>query len=153
MLKQTQKGFTLIELMIVIAIIGILAAVAVPQYSSYTKRAKFSEVIMAVTEFKAPAEIAYQTANVLPAAMDAGAHGIPAALSLTGTRKPVGAHVSSVDMAAGVITATSNPASIATTADATVGVTYVLTAAVSNGGLTWDMSGTCLAEGICSPQN
>ena len=47
-IKQTQKGFTLIELMIVIAIIGILAAVALPAYSDYTKRAKMSEVILAV---------------------------------------------------------------------------------------------------------
>ena len=46
-IKQTQKGFTLIELMIVIAIIGILAAVALPAYSDYTKRAKMSEVILA----------------------------------------------------------------------------------------------------------
>ena len=45
--QQTQKGFTLIELMIVIAIIGILAAVALPAYSDYTKRAKMSEVILA----------------------------------------------------------------------------------------------------------
>jgi type IV pilus assembly protein PilA len=46
-IKQTQKGFTLIELMIVIAIIGILAAVALPAYSDYTNRAKMSEVILA----------------------------------------------------------------------------------------------------------
>ena len=44
--KRTQSGFTLIELMIVVAIIGILASLALPAYSGYTKRAKMSEVIL-----------------------------------------------------------------------------------------------------------
>ncbi len=44
--KRTESGFTLIELMIVVAIIGILASVALPAYSGYTKRAKMSEVIL-----------------------------------------------------------------------------------------------------------
>ena len=48
-MKQLQKGFTLIELMIVVAIIGILAAVALPAYQDYTIRAKMSEVILAMS--------------------------------------------------------------------------------------------------------
>ena len=49
MMKKAQQGFTLIELMIVVAIIGILAAVALPAYQDYTKRAKLSEVILAAS--------------------------------------------------------------------------------------------------------
>jgi type IV pilus assembly protein PilA len=51
-MKAIQKGFTLIELMIVVAIIGILAAVALPAYQDYTIRAKMSEVVLAASGFK-----------------------------------------------------------------------------------------------------
>lgn len=57
--NMKKNGFTLIELMIVIAIIGVLAAVAVPQYSQYTKRAKFSEVKLAARPIKAGVELCY----------------------------------------------------------------------------------------------
>lgn len=51
-MKAVQKGFTLIELMIVVAIIGILAAVALPAYQDYTVRAKVSELILGASKFK-----------------------------------------------------------------------------------------------------
>jgi type IV pilus assembly protein PilA len=54
MMKNVQKGFTLIELMIVIAIIGILAAIAIPAYSDYTARAQASEAFAILDGFKTP---------------------------------------------------------------------------------------------------
>ncbi len=61
MKRTMQKGFTLIELMIVVAIIGILAAVALPAYSDYTKRAKMSEVILAASSCRTTVSEVYQT--------------------------------------------------------------------------------------------
>jgi type IV pilus assembly protein PilA len=60
-MKAIQKGFTLIELMIVVAIIGILAAVALPAYQDYTVRAKMSEVILAASACRTSITEVYQT--------------------------------------------------------------------------------------------
>ena len=68
MLKQMQKGFTLIELMIVVAIIGILAAVALPAYQDYTVRAKMSEPILAASACRTTITEGYQSTTTLPAA-------------------------------------------------------------------------------------
>ena len=63
MKRTVQQGFTLIELMIVVAIIGILAAVALPAYQDYTKRAKMSEVILAASACRTTITEVYQTGS------------------------------------------------------------------------------------------
>ncbi len=65
-MKAVQKGFTLIELMIVVAIIGILAAVALPAYQDYTARAKMSEAILAASACRTSVTETVQSAAVLP---------------------------------------------------------------------------------------
>ena len=63
-MKKIQQGFTLIELMIVVAIIGILVSVALPAYSQYTDKARFSEVILATTALKVSINLCSQTRSV-----------------------------------------------------------------------------------------
>jgi type IV pilus assembly protein PilA len=90
MLKQVQKGFTLIELMIVIAIIGILAAIAIPAYQNYTIRAQITEGLTLADGWKtAIAEYYANTGNW------------PAQANLTGTNVSIGKYESSVTVLAG----------------------------------------------------
>ena len=70
-MKQLQKGFTLIELMIVVAIIGILAAVALPAYQDYTKRAKVSELILAASACRTTITEVYQSGSQTTVAANA----------------------------------------------------------------------------------
>jgi len=95
MKKRLQQGFTLIELMIVVAIIGILAAVALPAYQDYTIRAKMSEVILALSACRTSITEVYQSGGSPPAANGWGCES-------TATTKYVSGVSSTAD---GVVTA------------------------------------------------
>ena len=75
MKRTNAKGFTLIELMIVVAIIGVLAAVALPAYSDYTVRAKVSEIILAASSCRTDITEFAQTNNALPSNSEASCSG------------------------------------------------------------------------------
>lgn len=129
---KKQGGFTLIELMIVVAIIGILAMIALPAYQSYTEKARFTEVTNATAAAKTAVEICVQMGNAL-GDCDGNTNGIPADITAAAGTTGVG----TVD---GVITATK-----ATDSAITGNGTYTLTPTqdATTRVITW--------AGVCDP--
>ena len=96
MLKQMQKGFTLIELMIVIAIIGILAAIAIPAYQNYTIRAQVTEGLTLADGWKTAIAEYYANTGVMPAGI----------ANLAGTTTSTGKYESGITVNGGTIVVT-----------------------------------------------
>jgi len=139
MKNKAQKGFTLIELMIVVAIIGILAAVALPAYQTYTDRAKFAEAVLAATPLKSTISVAVQTKILTNGLNDLveKKFGIPADVAATTT-----AHGTKVVKGVITITWMSDGSDLA-------GVTYTLTPNGVIAPLKWTQGGSCLTKGFC----
>jgi type IV pilus assembly protein PilA len=132
--------------MIVVAIIGILASVALPAYQTYTAKAAFSDVVMATGGVKSAIQTCAQVKNSLAAA-NCGAANTAVAAAVAGAAGS--ARVASVAVAgAGVITSTASGVA-GTPVEGLEGQTYILTPLLSSGQVTWTISGTCTTDGMC----
>ncbi len=126
-MKRVQQGFTLIELMIVVAIIGILAAVALPAYQDYTKKAKVSEVVLAASGMRTCVSEIVQSSGAT--ALDTCAASFASTQFVDSV---------AVDATSGVITATGSSTKIGEAVEVVLTPTFSGTNGISK----WVCSGT-----------
>ena len=145
-MKKIQQGFTLIELMIVIAIIGILASVALPAYQSYTQKAQFAEVELGSRAVRNSVDVCFQTYGLRSlAACDTALKLGVDLVKIAGDTPLITGVV--VTAATAVITTTST-----LQGTGVVNTTHIQTPSVgagTGGTLQWVTTGTCRGAGIC----
>jgi len=138
---KKQTGFTLIELMIVVAIVAILAAIALPAYQTYTQKARFSEVIAATGPARTAIDICIQSS---------GTNCVTQATSAVSGAKTTTANVQSVVTTGTEVT---GPFEITATGTNAVGsYNYKMAGTVGSGRVVWTQpvsSSTCVAAGVC----
>lgn len=143
MQKRKASGFFIVEILIVLAIIAILVTALLPNLSTYTKRAKFADVLTVANSLKPSIELCVlqnaTAGSAIPSnTCNNGTNGVPADTTSGYATNVSGFSTSSTS----VITATG--------AGTVAGVTYILTPTYnSNGTISWVPSGTCATQGLC----